>query len=103
MTHSEIWSYQKHFYLQSQETTPMTGSHSLKRTLKGTENLFKTINFLKELWAVSHNRSILLPQTTASDQAGGITITFEAQEKLLERKWRQGVNKEGITHLQGRN
>lgn len=88
--------------------TPWTSSNGLKRTLEGTRTTSALFHKLVqkpswELRAVSHNTSILLSQTTASTQAGGITITFERQEKLLERKWREGVNKVDRTHLQGRN
>lgn len=60
---------------------------------------FTSSNFLKSITfshtAVSHN--------TACNQEDGITISFEAQEMLLERKWRKGVNKVDITNLRGRN
>ncbi len=39
-----------------------------------------------ELFPITHPSCILFSKTTASNEAGGTTINFEAQEKFLERK-----------------
>lgn len=67
------------FHSYSIEVAPVGESNSLKRTKERHRNPISSVPH-----TVSHNTLILFSQTTASNQAGGITITFKAQEKLLE-------------------
>jgi len=53
--------------------------------------------------SVLNGTSILLSQTTAGDQAGGITITFQAGKNSWSENEGEGINKVDKSRLYRRN